>query len=245
LLKAILFDLGGTLLTYSTPQLSYWDINRIGVEALYQHLLDGRSLPDEATFCQTLSDNLVADWRAARAAKTSAHVGVSFCRSLQSLGVEVDSVELQAGLWQFYNRVAPYVGIYDDTVEVLEALRDRGLGLGIISNTVWTGDMHDADLRRFGILHLFQHLTYSSEVPHVKPHADIFERTLAAMSVVPEEAVFVGDRIVDDVGGAQAVGMAGVLKEIPGHIRVSETVRPDGRIKTLRELIPWLDDRQG
>jgi len=245
LLKAILFDLGGTLLTYYTPELSYWDINRIGIGALYRPLQrDGHKLPDENTFCQTLGDGLVVDWRTARAAKSSTGLVTFLRRSLQSWGVTVADTDLQAVLQMFYHRVAPYVGIFDDTVQVLDDLRAQGLKLGIISNTVWTREMHDADLDRFGILHHFQQRIYSSEMPHVKPHTDIFERALAAMDILPEEAAFVGDRIIDDVGGAQAAGMAGVLKKISEREEISDTIQPDAKIRTLQELLPWVKDRQ-
>ena len=60
------------------------------------------------------------------------------------------------------------------------------------------------------------------------------------------EGFFVGDRIVDDVGGAQAVGLRAVLKVNPGldndygHPRAAG-IEPDARIQDLAELLPLVE----
>ena len=51
---------------------------------------------------------------------------------------------------------------------------------------------------------------FSSEVGKRKPHPEIFERALDALEVAPEEALFVGDRLYEDVRGAGEVGMTTV-----------------------------------
>jgi putative hydrolase of the HAD superfamily len=50
----------------------------------------------------------------------------------------------------------------------------------------------------------------SGEVGARKPEPAIFEAALAELDVAAEDAVFVGDRLVDDVAGAAAVGMTTV-----------------------------------
>ena len=48
---------------------------------------------------------------------------------------------------------------------------------------------------------------FSSEVGTRKPHAAIFERALEALGVRPENALFVGDRLYEDVRGSGEMGM--------------------------------------
>jgi len=43
-----------------------------------------------------------------------------------------------------------------------------------------------------------------------KPHPAIFERALAALEVEPENTLFVGDRLFEDVRGAAELGMTTV-----------------------------------
>jgi putative hydrolase of the HAD superfamily len=51
---------------------------------------------------------------------------------------------------------------------------------------------------------------FSSEVGVRKPHPAIFERALEALEVEPEHALFVGDRLFEDVRGAAELGMTTV-----------------------------------
>ena len=66
---------------------------------------------------------------------------------------------------------------------------------------------------------------YTSELEVAKPHADAFQAIAQALDVSPQESVFVGDRLWDDVLGAQRVGMRTIW--IP-HSRIPEEQVPDG-----------------
>jgi len=142
----------------------------------------------------------------------------------------------------FHAGTVDLVSVYDDSLETLAALRRRGIKIGLISNTVWPGELHTRDLRRFGLYEFFDVLTYSSEQPHTKPHPSIFLETLRQLGdVPPDAAVHVGDRIVDDAQGAQAAGMKAVLKWHPRRADVPG-IEPDARITTLAELPEALED---
>ena len=65
----------------------------------------------------------------------------------------------------------------------------------------------------------------------------------------PAACVFVGDRLFDDIHGAQAVGMRAVLvphTTIPDAQRGHTEGTPDAVISTLPDLLPiidaWLSD---
>jgi putative hydrolase of the HAD superfamily len=65
---------------------------------------------------------------------------------------------------------------------------------------------------------------FSSEVGKRKPHPDIFRRALAELDVEPEAALFVGDRLYEDVRGAGELGLVTVQAL---WFRADEN--PDGR----------------
>ncbi|OAI42977.1 hypothetical protein AYO41_03070 [Verrucomicrobia bacterium SCGC AG-212-E04] len=96
--------------------------------------------------------------------------------------------------------------------EVLQNLRARGLGLGVISNF---DRRLFANLEDVGLTSCFDHITISSEVGADKPHARIFERALAAFEVAPHEALHVGDDPVRDWAGAEAAGLGVFRLERP------------------------------
>ena len=82
--------------------------------------------------------------------------------------------------------------------EAVRALAARGVRLGVISNTGRTPGMV---LRRFleaqGLLRHFQVVTFSDEVGHRKPEAEIFRRTLDKLGpepgIEPGEVAHIGD----------------------------------------------------
>ena len=79
-----------------------------------------------------------------------------------------------------------------------------------------------------------------------KPHASLFLRALEELGVAPHEALFVGDRLVDDVGGAQGVGMHAVLTHQYRQEQLgSAAVTPDAVIQRLSELPEALERIEG
>jgi putative hydrolase of the HAD superfamily len=73
-----------------------------------------------------------------------------------------------------------------------------------------------------------------------KLHPQIFRTALEALRVAPQEAIFVGDRMAQDVAGAKRVGMHGVWKMRPDRKRLSHLI-PDAQIVYRREFLDLLD----
>jgi putative hydrolase of the HAD superfamily len=94
-------------------------------------------------------------------------------------------------------------------VDAIRALADRGVALGIISNTGRTpGTMLRRILAQAGVpLEVFRVFSFSDEVGARKPAEAIFRRTLAAADCAPAAALHIGDDPVTDVAGARAIGM--------------------------------------
>lgn len=92
---------------------------------------------------------------------------------------------------------------YEDVHPTLQALRSRGLNLGVISN--FDRRLHPI-LQELGLSTYFNTVTLSSEVGSDKPDPQIFQAALRAMQVNPAEAVHVGDDPHKD-WGAGAVGL--------------------------------------
>ena len=125
-------------------------------------------------------------------------------------------------------------------LETLTTLRDWGLKLGAISNTVQPARyMHQAHIRR-RLAPCFDVAVYASEVGVAKPHPQIFRAALDALNVAPEWAAYVGDRLRADVAGAQGVGMKGILIEVAHRPEHDPGIVPDARIGELSEMLEVL-----
>jgi putative hydrolase of the HAD superfamily len=127
---------------------------------------------------------------------------------------------------------------------VFAALRERGLRIGVLSNTTWPQDQHARIFVRDEVDHLIDGAVYSSEIPWAKPHPEAFRAALDAVGVTePSRAVYVGDRLFEDIFGANRVGMRAVLiphSAIPAsQLGVDGT--PDAVIDSLTELVEIID----
>ena len=151
------------------------------------------------------------------------------------------------------------ISVPDATITTLQALRDRGLTMGLVSNITLLPALLYADLESFGLAPFLSAVAFSSEVGWRKPDRRIFAHVLDRLGVAPEETVFVGDRLFDDVGGASAVGMRTVLTrqyrdELHGPerqeaLRIGEealaALQPDAVILTIEDLPRVLDRWNG
>jgi putative hydrolase of the HAD superfamily len=156
------------------------------------------------------------------------------------LGLDVTEAVLAEAATHHLDSWTPHIEHDPDAGSVLQALRARGLRIGLLSNTHWPRHFHEHFLERDGLAHLIDVRCYTSEMERTKPHPSAFRHVLDALEVDdPASAVFVGDRAYDDVAGARGAGLRGVLRTnpmVPGY-----DIEPDGVIDRLPELLPMVD----
>ena len=88
---------------------------------------------------------------------------------------------------------------YDDVLPVLEALRDRGVRVAMLSNV---GFDLTPTLERTGVGALIDGAVMSYAVGVVKPDPGIFQRALEVLDLPASEVLMVGDAWRDDAGAA-------------------------------------------
>jgi putative hydrolase of the HAD superfamily len=131
-------------------------------------------------------------------------------RLLADFEIAVDDGELDRFLEAEHDAWQPARRLAAHTHPLLEALRGLGLKLGLVSNAFDPGWLLHRDLEHMGLAERLDFSVFSSEVGLRKPHPAIFERALEALEAVPERALFVGDRLFEDIRGAAEVGMTTV-----------------------------------
>jgi len=103
-----------------------------------------------------------------------------------------------------------YCDIFSLNEEIVGVVRDLApkVKLAIISNTDTLHFNHI--LNHFSIMSFFEKMITSFEVGILKPERGIYEIALQRMSVQAKHSVFVDDKF-ENIAGAQAVGMHGIL----------------------------------
>ncbi len=131
-------------------------------------------------------------------------------RLLRDFGIAVGDGELDRFLEAEHRAWDPARRLAAHTHPLLDALRERGLRLGLVSNAFDPAWLLHRDLQGMRLEERLDVSVFSSEVGLRKPHPAIFERALDALGVAPENALFVGDRLFEDVRGAAELGMTTV-----------------------------------
>ena len=222
--RAVIFDWGGTL----TP----W------------HLIDHNSLwltvcaphfPAERT--SEVAAAILAAERDLWQVSENSHLSATLAQVFEQAGVMATD-EFLASYYQLWD---PHTLTDPEAAPLMRGLRERGIRIGVLSNTMWPRAAHERVFLRDQVLDLIDGAVYSSEIPWVKPHPEAFRAAMAAVGEPdPAACVFVGDRPYDDVHGAKSVGMRAVLVPHSG-VPAFEAAVPDAVITSLAELMGHID----
>jgi putative hydrolase of the HAD superfamily len=222
-IDAVIFDWGGTL----TPWHDVEPINA-WIDAVRDEDLAGRlHAAEEEVWARARTD----------------HLSGTLDDVFRAVGITPDDATRRAlhDWWEPHTRIDP------DVPPLFQALRARGIRIGVLSNTLWPRAEHERIFARDGVLALLDGAVYSSEVPWTKPHPQVFAAALVAVGVDDaRRAVYVGDRLYEDVYGARSAGMRAVLvphSNIPAHqlVEVDEAHQPDAVIERLADLLAVVD----
>ncbi len=209
---------------------------------IYDHLLaEGHELPDRDRFAHELGRQVEHVWSEAKEDWSGAYFGDALRNTLLSHGLEVEAIDVKELMEVYDWRPMPGVELFDDVHDVLEALRQGGYKLGLITNSFLPMWMRDVELRHYDLIDYFDARITSGDTGYMKPHPAIYERMLEMLDTTPQRAVFVGDRPRNDIAGANEAGVISVLMDPPHLERELDGVVPDFTISRLGELMPVLE----
>lgn len=231
-LRAVIFDWGGTL----TP----WH----DVDLEEQWRVFARQVHAEEKQAVSLAARILAIEDAAWGRSRTDHSSARLHEILADAGLDDGDLRRDAALTAYREFWEPHTFTDEQVRPLWEGLRERGIRIGVLSNTIWSADYHRAVFERDGVLDLIDADIYSSEMAWTKPHPEAFRAAAAALRVEPGEAAFVGDRPFEDIHGSQLAGMRAIWvphSEIPQAQQVSVDVTPDGVAHRLLDILDIVD----
>lgn len=248
-IKAVIFDLGGTLLHYhdpgSEPDRPFRQVTQAGIGAIFERLTElGYSLPLGQEIGPVVDRHIGQAYRSLVKDLRGGSVETPVRAALSELGFAPDEDQWADLRGYFYRAIDRIVSPREGLQPTLAVLKDGGYKLGLLSNTFWAADLHDRHLGEYGLLDYLPVRVYTSETAHIKPHPSLFRLVLGKLDAAPGESVYVGDRPDVDVAGAQGAGMRGILIRSPYMRADLNHVVPDAVIDELPGLIPALERLQ-
>lgn len=104
-------------------------------------------------------------------------------------------------------KAAREVVLYPGAVETIRNLRGRGLKIGLVTNNGRAGT--ELTLKQYQLRPLFEAVVTRDDCEEMKPDGAPVRKVLAEMQVPPEEAVLIGDGVMD-IMAARAAGLPAV-----------------------------------
>ncbi|MDG4861932.1 HAD-IA family hydrolase [Streptomyces sp. T-3] len=219
--KGVLFDFSGTLLRMESAEswlravlsdaelsLPEPELRRLAAALETAGALPGGAAP------ASVPDQLAELW-ANRDVDATRHRAAFTGLSRQ---VELPDPALHDALYDRHMTAAAWQP-YPDAHEVLAELRERGIGVAIVSNIGW--DLRPV-FRAHGLDTYVDAYALSYEHGIQKPAPQLFAAACDALAVAPENALMVGDDRRADAGAAQL----GCTVHFVDHLPIAD--RPDG-----------------
>ena len=233
-IKAILFDLGDTLLDFGEVDLHA--LFEQGARGAYDYLLTlGRPLPPFARY------HMRHLWAVRWNVLKSAIIRREFCtqevmtRHCRRMGLSLDSKQLLELCWLWYEPLSRRAVVEPGLGDMLQGFINDGLQIALVSNTFVPGEVLDRHLESEKLLDFFPVRVYSCQVGFRKPDPRIFMEALNHLSLQASETIFVGDSPRADIRGSNRMEMISVLKDRTGRYDQSRC-RPTHRIRSILEL---------
>ncbi len=151
----------------------------------------------------------------------------SFITAFAALKIEGDPAAACLRAIDDLGRRPPFA----ETQEAVSAVKERWR-IAVLSNS---DDRHlNPMVQRLGFS--FEAVLSSERARCYKPQPGLFQQILRQLGVPPDEAVYVGDRQLEDVLGASQVGMNTVWVNRSGEALDPKLPRPDHQVKNLLEI---------
>ena len=210
--KAVLFDLGETLLNFGKVDTTR--LFRQGARLSHDFLRScGQPVGSFEYYCWR---NLIA-LRIRRWISNLTKKDFNSLALLRSIGtkkgIKLDRQQWQQFAWLWYEPLSRIGRAEPEVKETLAALKQMGLKLGVVSNTFVNSSSLERHLEQLSILDFFTVKVYSYEFDFRKPDTRIFRIAAERIGEMLEDILFVGDHIDKDIKPAARAGMKVVLKK--------------------------------
>ena len=239
LIRAVLFDLGNTLMYPVAPDL--WpEVIRRGNKAMMDHLCELKILADHECddFMLEFNQRLhqYYDERDKQMVETSTFLVLK--ELLEEKGYSnVSDAVIRESLDAHYAVTQKNWQLEDDTLTCLKTLQDQKYKLGIVSNA---GDHRDVLqlVEKFKLDPYFEFILTSAGCRFRKPHYRIFQLALEKVNAGGGEVAMVGDTLSADIRGANRMGMYSIWIKRRSEFPPDDTlpIEPRAIINTLGEL---------
>lgn len=215
-ISAVLFDFDGTLMDTNDIILKSW-------QHTFRHVL-GRE-EDEEVLLNTFGEPLALTMQ-------------------NFFGVEGEALQECMDIYRSFQKdtFLDSIALFPGITEMLQELKDAGFTLALVTSRLKETTLQGVE--KFGLAPYFDVIVTANDCTKHKPDPQPINITLEKLGISPEEAVMLGDTVMD-MGCARNAGVISVLvgwsAALPEH-KITPEDRPDHIIRSADALLPLLED---
>jgi len=211
----LFFDLDNTL----------WDFKANSYRAMEITLDQKEILPRLSSFdsyfefYEKINKSLWSDYHTKKINKQTL-IAERFSRSLTAFNIfDLDWADLNK---RYLENMAIQTELFPGTIETLNALRNRGYQMHIITNGF--SEVQRDKLRNCGLDQFFSKIFISEEIHTTKPHKKIFEHALKTTNARKKKSIMIGDSWETDIEGALNFGIDQIMFSNHGLFETPEVI---------------------
>lgn len=212
--KAVLFDLGGTLLVMRRDRIFRKVLSQEGYRASVAKIHSAYAVVESAWLKRYGYRNLSPE----KSMESYRRLDAMAFRQIFPRAPPKEALRMSRLLrkrWPEIGKTVP-PKLYPDVEPTLGRLKRRGISLALVSNA--PPDTMDL-VESLGLQRYFQQFVISGVVGVSKPNPEIFRLALSSVGAGPSETMHVGDVYEADVVGARNAGIMGILIDRDGSAR--------------------------
>jgi len=223
--KAIFFDVGGVLLSYSA-----WKIADQALDNELKRKFPGLNIRQLHKIWSYEWDKRHRLVLSSGFEKIRKQAEIGLYRALIQLNCKSTRAYVKRTLNTWYAVAEKNSEAMPGASDVLKLLSSSGYRIGIITNADW--DVVIPHLKRADLLKFIDYEIISSRIRSYKPHLRPFREALRISKLKPQEIVFVGDNVDTDIEPAKRIGMRALL--------LGRRKRKGASISALKDLLELL-----
>jgi putative hydrolase of the HAD superfamily len=227
MIKAVFFDLYGTLIDIRTDEQDLW------VYAVLSHYFQYHAVRiGTEELKREYFDEIERFLRQSGEVYPEVDVSKVFCSIMHRYGKTrcPKNIIMDAAIL-FRSLTVKEFDTFPRLFETLKQLRGK-YKMAVISDAQWV--FADPEMRMLDLDRFFQQRILSSHFGYKKPDVRLFQIAMKKFRVKPEESVYIGDNLCKDLVGAKKAGMKFIL--FGPEFKECSPLRPDGIFSDYSEL---------
>lgn len=222
LVKAVIFDLGGTIIkSAEPPQIFHRILEAHGIHVQTEKIRTAHRKNETEHDPEDMAQQGIEYWNRWN------------MRLLKTIGIDENRELLARRINEQWFDYAD-LQVFPDAAQTLEELKRRGVKLGVVTNAL--AEEIQKMFEKLNLNNIFDVAVGCDACKKAKPSREIFYYALDRLKVRPENAVFVGDSIKYDYEGAKEAGMKTVLISRDGDAPVGVE-----SVTNLTEILKYID----